>query len=155
MDRFLGHVSHDVDRPANHPATREPTLESRAGLDARGGAAAAGAVRTARPDLFRPEQNAKRDDDSCLLLGAGDYKEPRVYAVSAWPRGMIHAPRRRGDVLQVFLRSLRESGCRCDVTLFVDDASSEAVRAVFRRFGAKWHRFLPAVDGLTDDEVSR
>ena len=68
-------------------------------------------------------------------MGAGDYKDARVYAT--------------------FLRSLREAGSACDVTLFTNDAASPDIQSIFNKFNARWHRFLPAVDGLSPEEVGK
>ena len=65
-------------------------------------------------------------------MGAGDYKDARVYAA--------------------FLRSLREAGSACGVTLFTNDAASPDIQSIFNKFNARWHRFLPVVDGLSPEE---
>jgi len=104
------------------------------GLNDKTGAGAAIELRQRRPLFAAPYHNKTQTTD-CLLLGAGDYKEPKVYAT--------------------FLRSLREAGSTCDVTLFTNDASDPHIQSIFRKFNARWHRFLPQVDGLSEDEVAK
>ena len=104
------------------------------GLNGKNGADAAIELRKRRPLFGEPYHNRTQTTD-CLLLGAGDYKDPNVYAT--------------------FLRSLREAGSPCDVTLFTNDASDPHIQSIFRKFNARWHRFLPTVDGLSEDEVAK
>ena len=104
------------------------------GLNEKTGAGAAIELRRRRPLFAAPYHNRTQTTD-CLLLGAGDYKDPNVYAT--------------------FLRSLREAGCACDVTLFTNDASDPHIQSIFTKYNARWHRFLPIVDGLSEDEVAR
>lgn len=35
------------------------------------------------------------------------------------------------------------------------DAADERIRAVFRKYGARWHRVLPVVPGLAEDKVAK
>jgi hypothetical protein len=104
------------------------------GLNDKTGAGAAIELRQRRPLFAAPYHNRTQTTD-CLLLGAGDYKDARVYAT--------------------FLRSLREAGSACDVTLFTNDASDPHIQSIFNKFNARWHRFLPTVDGLSEDEVAK
>jgi hypothetical protein len=104
------------------------------GLNDKTGADAALLLRQRRPLFAVPFFNKTQTTD-CLLMGAGDYKDPNVYAT--------------------FLRSLREAGSACDVTLFTNDASSQHIQSIFNKYNARWHRFLPQVDGLSKDEVAK
>ena len=104
------------------------------GLNGKTGADAAIELRQRRPLFAAPFHNKTQTTD-CLLMGAGDYKDPQVYAT--------------------FLRSLREAGSACDVTLFTNDAASPDIQSIFNKFNARWHRFLPVVDGLSSDDVAR
>jgi hypothetical protein len=104
------------------------------GLDGKTGADAALLLRKRRPLFAAPFHNKTQTTD-CLLMGAGDYKDARVYAT--------------------FLRSLREAGSACDVTLFTNDASSQHIQSIFNKFNARWHRFLPQVNGLSPEEVGK
>ena len=125
--------------PCAAPLSRaKNAARTRALLKAHGlandGSAAARAARAARPDLFADPAPSGAPPGPCLLMGAGDYAAPAPYAT--------------------FLRSLRESGCACDVALFTRNASDAAVRRVFADFGANWLEFFPTdVPGATVDDL--
>ncbi len=76
------------------------------GLNNKNGADAALLLRQRRPLFAVPFYNKTQTTD-CLLMGAGDYKDPKVYAT--------------------FLRSLREAGSACDVTLFTNGTCPASV----------------------------
>ncbi|KAJ1453001.1 hypothetical protein M885DRAFT_298343 [Pelagophyceae sp. CCMP2097] len=105
---------------------RTIALAKASGVEHLGGLEAADRIRAAVPQRFPryapPPRASARPD--CLLVGAADYQNPGFYAR--------------------FLRSLREAGADCDVTIFTNGASHAGVDRIFRKYRARWLEFFPA-----------
>jgi hypothetical protein len=74
-------------------------------------------------------------DTSCIFVGAGNYQSPAYF--------------------NRMLRSIRESGCACDVTIFTNNASNPTVRGIFEKYGAQWVEFYPLPDGVSEESMAR
>ena len=75
------------------------------------------------------------NDFSCLIVGAGNYQEVGPFTK--------------------MLRSIRETGCSCDVTIFTNNATNPIILEIFKKYGAQWIEFYSLIQGTTEEQMAK